>query len=126
MLLSNCHHKRAEIIFHKNPRDSMAACSMVNDTFLKEGKRKGRDRRKRQTGFTSLGYLYTVNMKPSSPPEQEGQPNLFTNCPTRPSSPEIANYSVFFVWLAFEAIKRTESFFTIFSKRSLYILQGFY
>lgn len=40
MFLSNCHHQRTEIIFHKNPRDSMAACSMVYDTFLKEGKKE--------------------------------------------------------------------------------------
>ena len=82
MLLGNCHHKRAEIIFHKNPRDSMAARSMVNNTFLKEGERE----KEETTGFMSLGYLQTVNRKPSSPPEQEQHPNLFMNCAARSSS----------------------------------------
>lgn len=58
----------------------MAACSMVNDTFLKEG--KGKDRRRRKTGFISAGYLHTVNMKPYTPTIGEGHPNLCTNCPT--------------------------------------------
>lgn len=117
MLLSNCHHKRTEIIFHKNPRDSMAACSMVNDTFLKKGKRKGRERRKRQIGFTSLGYLYTVNMKPSSPPEQEGHPNLFMNCPTRPSSPEISKLFCILCMVSFWSNQKNRIIFYCFLKK---------
>lgn len=97
------------------------AASMVNNTFLKEGKRKGKERRKEDTtGFTSLGYLHTVNRKPSSPPEQDD---------IQISSGIVlldqVLYYVFFAWLGFEAIKRTESFFPIFSKKSLYI-QVFY
>lgn len=84
MLLSNCYHKRTEIIFHKYPRDSMAACSMVNYTFL-----KGRGETREAEKWDSHHLVTcTVNMKPCSPNVQEGSPKLFMNCPTRLSSSE--------------------------------------
>lgn len=40
VFLSHCHHKRTEVVLHKYPRDPMAACSMVDDSLLKAGKRQ--------------------------------------------------------------------------------------
>lgn len=59
----------------------------------------------------SSGYLHTFNIKPCSPIVKEGHPHFLMNCPTRLSSSG-TNYFVFFVQLAFETIKRAESFFS--------------
>lgn len=67
----------------------MAACSMVNDTFLKGRGEIGEGEKWDSHHLVTC----TGNRKSYSPTIQEGYPNLFMNCPTRLNSSETTELS---------------------------------